>query len=59
MESQVAEGLGNQAYNQKVYGLIPGLCENDVVSLGKELHPTFLEGMSLYFKSLWIRASAK
>ena len=33
---------------------------NDVVALGKALHPTCLGGMSLYLlQSLWIRASAK
>ena len=37
---------GNRASNQKVAGSI--LAEpHDVVSLGKELHPTCLGGMSL------------
>ena len=45
--SQVAERLGNRAGNQKVASLIPG-CANEVVSLGKALHPTCLGGMSLY-----------
>ena len=43
----MAERLGSQDINQKVAGSIPG-CENDVVSLGKALHPTCLRGMSLY-----------
>ena len=43
--SQVAEWLGNRDSNQNVAGSILG---RDVVSLGKELHPTFLGGMSLY-----------
>ena len=34
----MAEWLGNRAINQKVAGSIPGH-ENDVVSLGKTLHP--------------------
>ena len=37
----MAEQLGNRANNQKVAGSIPG-CANDVVSLGKALHPTCL-----------------
>ena len=45
--SQVAERLGNRASNQKVAGSIPAV-QNDVVSLGKALHPTWLGGMSLY-----------
>ena len=39
----MAERLGSRAINQKVAGLIPGR-ENDVVSLGKALHPTSLGG---------------
>ena len=39
----MAEWLGNQAINQKVAGLIPAK-QNDVVSLGKVLHPTCLGG---------------
>ena len=38
---QMAERLGSRAINQKVVGSIPGR-ENDVVSLDKALHPTFL-----------------
>ena len=41
--SQMAERLGNRANTQKVAGSIPGR-ENDVVSLGKALHPTCLGG---------------
>ena len=43
MPGHMAERLGNRAINQKVAGSIPG-CENvdDVVSLGKALHPTCL-----------------
>ena len=52
---QIAERLGNRAINQKVAGLIPGL-QNDVVSLGKALHPTCLWGN---VPVLTIRASAK
>ena len=37
----MAEQLGSRAINQKVAGLIPGHA-NDVVSLGKALHPTCL-----------------
>ena len=40
---QMAERLGNRAINQKVVGLIPGRTNNDLVSLGKALHPTCLE----------------
>ena len=43
----MAERLGNRASNQKVAGLIPGRA-NEVVSLGKALHPSCLGGMSLY-----------
>ena len=39
--SQMAEQIGNQAINQKVAGSIPAV-QNDVVSLGKALHPTCL-----------------
>ena len=39
---QMAERLGNPAINQKVAGLIPVCEKNDVVSLGKALHPTCL-----------------
>ena len=39
----MAQRLGNQAINPKVAGSIPGR-ENDVVSLGKALHPTCLGG---------------
>ena len=39
----MAERLGNRASNLKVAGSIPGR-ENDVVSLGKALHPTCLGG---------------
>ena len=46
-ESQVAEWLGSRASNQKVAGSISGRA-NDVVSLGKALHPTCFRGMSLY-----------
>ena len=45
--SQMAERWGSRASNLKVAGSIPG-CANDVVSLGKPLHPTCLKGMSLY-----------
>ena len=38
---QMAERLGSWAINQKVVGSIPGR-SNDVVSLGKALHPTCL-----------------
>ena len=48
----MTERLGNQASNQKVAGSIQPVT-NDVVSLGKPLHPTCLG------ESLWIRASAK
>ena len=41
----MAERLGNRAINQKVTGSIPGRdVPNDVVSLGKSLHPTCLGG---------------
>ena len=40
--SQVAERLGNRASNQKVAGSIPERAKNDVMSLGKALHPTCL-----------------
>ena len=39
----MAEWLRNQASNQKVAGSIPAV-QNDVVSLGKALDPTGLEG---------------
>ena len=39
----MAERLGNRALNQKVAGSIPGV-PNDIVSLGKALHPTCLGG---------------
>ena len=39
---QMAEWLGSWAVNQKVVGSIPGNAKNDVVSLGKALHPTCL-----------------
>ena len=52
----MAERLGNLAFNQKVAGSIPGVSD-DVVSLGKALHPTCLG--TLYCKLFWIRASAK
>ena len=58
---QMAERLGNQAINPKVGDLIPAV-QNNIVSLGKALHFTFLGRMSLYLtycKSLWVRASAK
>ena len=59
---QMAERLGNQAINQKVAGLIPAV-PNDVVSLGKALHPVthLLRGECpcIYCKLLWIRVSAK
>ena len=57
---QMAEQLRNQAVNHKVAGSIPGK-PNDVVSLGKALHPTCLRGECpcTNYKSLWIRASAK
>ena len=45
--SQVAERLRNRASNQKVSGSISHRA-NDIVSLGKALHPTCLGGMSLY-----------
>ena len=52
----MAERLGSQAINQKVAGSIPAV-SNNVVSLGKALHPTCLgENVPV---SLWIRASAK
>ena len=38
---QMAERLGSLAINHKVVGSIPGRA-NDVVSLGKALHPTCL-----------------
>ena len=38
----MAERLGNRAINQKVAGLIPA-AQNDIVSLGKALHPTSLK----------------
>ena len=47
ISGQMAERLGNQATYQKVASLIPGRA-NDVVFLGKALHPTCLGGMSLY-----------
>ena len=43
----MVERLGNRAINQKVAGLFQAV-QNDVVSLGKALHPTCLGGMSLY-----------
>ena len=47
------------AVNQKVAGSIPGRAYY-VVSLDKALHPTCLgECPCTYWKSLWIRASAK
>ena len=49
----MAEWLGNRAINQKVAGSIPG--PNNVVSLGKALHPACLGGMSLYLRHLaWL-----
>ena len=42
---QMAERLGSQAINRKVAGSVAGsipVLPNDVVSLGKALHPTFL-----------------
>ena len=39
--SQMAERLGHRAINQNVAGSVC-LCPNDVVSLGKALHPTCL-----------------
>ena len=53
---------GSRASNPKVAGSIPRRAQNDVVSLGKALHPTYLGGGEcpcIYCKSLWIRASAK
>ena len=47
IRGQMAERLGSQAINQKFAGSIPGHA-NDVVSLGKALHPTCLGEMSLY-----------
>ena len=44
---QVAERLGNRLSNQKVAGSIPGgfqAVPNNVVSLGKTLHPTCFGG---------------
>ena len=39
----MAERLGNRATNRKVAGSIPGIDKkNEVVSLGKALHPTCL-----------------
>ena len=38
----MAERLGNRVINQKVAGSATE--QNDVVSLGKALHPTFLRG---------------
>ena len=54
-------GQGVGASNQKVTGWNPGHDKNEVVSLGKPLHPTCLGGECpcTYCKSLWIRASAK
>ena len=40
---QMAERLGNRAINQEVASLIPGHA-NEVVTLGKALHPTCLGG---------------
>ena len=40
----MAERLGNRANNLKVAGSIPGRA-NDVVSLGKALHPTCFGGI--------------
>ena len=40
----MAERLGSRAINQKVVGSIPGRAKNDIVSLGKALHPTCLGG---------------
>ena len=55
----MAERLGNQAINQKVAGTILAV-HNDVVSLGKALHPTCPgECPCTYCKLFWIRASAK
>ena len=45
----MAERLRSRAINQKVAGSIPD-CANDVVSLGKALHPTCLRGISLYLQ---------
>ena len=60
VRSQVFERLGNRAGNPKAAGSIPGRA-NDVVSLGKALHPTCLGGECpcTDCKSLWIRVSAK
>ena len=57
--SQMAERLGNQAITQKVAGSISP--KNDVVSLGKALHPLHPpsgECPCTSCKSLWIKASA-
>ena len=43
----MAERLGNRSSNQKVAGSIQAV-PNNVVSLGKALHPTCFGGMSLY-----------
>ena len=56
---RMAERLGNRAiYIRRLPVRFPAV-RNEIVSLGNALHPTCLGGMSLYFQSLWIRASAK
>ena len=51
--------VGNRLLIRRLLVWFPGV-QNDVVPLGKALHPTCLwECTCTYWKSLWIRVSAK
>ena len=57
--AQMAERLGSRAINQKVVGSIPGRAKWRVLGQGTSPYFPLGECPFIYWKSIWIRASAK